>query len=50
MTAHDSIGYIEKCLFGKFRSDVRGISIGRVSVFHAKVVVSDHDLVISFFC
>ena len=38
VTACDFIGHVEKSLFGKFRSDVHGGSVGRVSVFHVKVM------------
>ena len=48
MTAHDSIGHVEKCLFGNFCSDVHGGSVGRASVFQAKVVGLNLDLVTFF--
>ena len=45
VTAHDSVGHVKKCLFGKFSSDVHGGSVGRASVFHVKVVGSNLALV-----
>ena len=42
MTARNSIEHAKKCLFGKFRGDVHGGSVGRASVFHAKVEDSSH--------
>ena len=46
MTARDSIGHVERGLFGKSYSNVHGGSVSRVSVFHAKVMGSNLDLVL----
>ena len=48
MTACDSIEHAKKCLFGKFHGDVHGGSVGRASVFHAKVAGSNLTLVTFF--
>ena len=48
VTAHDFIEHVKKSLFGKFYTDVHGGSVGKASIFHAKVVGSNLVLVTFF--